>query len=157
MILMFTFHRIEKLVEDLSDFSLIVEGKRDKIALEKIGLTNIFTLSGKAVDKFIETLPTNRKYVILTDFDKEGELLESKIYEIMSKNKFSLNKRLRLSIKNSFGITKIEELRKISKIKEDVYYGKISAINYKIFNRSRFLRRWCSREARRYWSDFWSN
>ena len=53
---MFTFHGIEKLVEDLSDFSLIVEGKRDKIALEKIGLTNIFTLSGKAVDEFVETL-----------------------------------------------------------------------------------------------------
>ena len=154
---MFTFHDIERLVEDLVDFSVIVEGKRDRIALEKLGFKNIFTFSGNSVEDFIEKLPKNRRYVILTDFDKEGELLKSKIDEIMSKNGFDINNRLRLSVKNSFGINQIEELIKISKIKEDVYYGKISTINYKIFNRNGVFRKWCSREARCYWGRFWSN
>jgi 5S rRNA maturation endonuclease (ribonuclease M5) len=154
---MFTFHSIERLMENLLDFSVIVEGKRDKLALEKLGLKDIFTISGRSVDDFVEELPKDRKYIILTDFDKEGESLKLKINEIMSKNGFHLNNRLRLSIKNSFDINHIEELRKISKIKEDIYYGKISTINYKIFNRSGIFRRWCSREARCYWSSFWSN
>jgi len=154
---MFTFHQIEKLVEDLSDFSLIVEGKRDKVALEKIGFNDIFTISGKQVEDFVFALPKDKKYVILTDFDKKGELLNSKIIEIMSIYGHNFNNRLRICFKNSFGVTKVEELIKISKIKEDVYYGKISTINYKIFNRSGIFRRWASREARRYWGSFWTN
>lgn len=154
---MFTFHTIERLVDDLLDFSLIVEGKRDRVALEKIGLTNIFAISGKSLNTFVEQLSKDQKYIILTDFDKEGELLKSKINEIMSKEGISFNNRLRVCVKNSFGIVKIEELKKISKIMEDVYYGKISTINYKIFNRDRIRRRWRSREARCYWGRFWSN
>jgi 5S rRNA maturation endonuclease (ribonuclease M5) len=154
---MFNFHAIEKLVEDLLGFSVIVEGKRDKLALEKIGLTDIFTISGKSVDNFVEKLPKDGKYVILTDFDNEGELLSSRLSEIMSKNSFKINNRLRNSFRGCFGITQIEELIKVSKIKEDVYYGKVSTINYKIFNRSKIFRRWSSREARRHWSSFWTN
>ncbi|MEM5792856.1 MAG: hypothetical protein QXY45_00645 [Candidatus Aenigmatarchaeota archaeon] len=154
---MFTFHNIEKTVEDIRDFSLIVEGKRDRIALEKLGLSNIFDISGKPLHQFVEGLPKDRNYVILTDFDKKGEFLKSKLNELMSIHGHRINNRLRMSVKNSFGIVKIEELRKISKIKEDVYYGKISTINYKIFNRSGVFRRWISREARCYWSSFWSD
>jgi len=154
---MFTFHGIEKLVDDLLEFSIIVEGKRDKLSLEGIGLKNIFAISGKPVDSFVEKLPKNKNYIILTDFDKEGEFLKSRLNEIMSKHGFIVNNRLRLAIKDSFGVTQIEELIKFSKLKEDVYYGKISTVDYKIFNISGFLRRWCSREARCYWSNFWSN
>jgi len=154
---MFTFHEPEKLIQDLNEFSIIVEGKRDKEALEKLGIRDIFVISGKSIDNFIDTLPKDRKYIVLTDFDKEGERKMKKIHDLLLKNKFVLNKKLRLSVKNLFRIVKIEELRKISKFKEDVYHGKISTIDYKILNRSRIHRKWCSREARRNWSYFWSN
>ncbi len=154
---MFTFHNIEKLLEDLLDFSVIVEGKRDKLALEKLGLTDIFTISGKPIEELVEGLPKDRKYIILTDFDKEGELLKSDIKRFMSKNGFRVNDRLRISVKNSFDIIQIEELKKISKIMEDDYYGKISTINYKIFNRSKVLHRRRGGETRCDRRGFWTN
>ncbi|MBD3156142.1 MAG: toprim domain-containing protein [Candidatus Aenigmarchaeota archaeon] len=154
---MFNFHAIEKLVENLLDFSVIVEGKRDRLALERMGFSDIFTISGDSIESFVEKLPRENKYVILTDFDREGEKLNLSLSEIMFKNNFEINNRLRKSVKGCFGVTQIEELIKFSKIMEDVYYGKISTINYKIFNRSKIFRRWSSREARRHWGGFWSN
>jgi len=152
---MFTSHQTEKFIDRLSDFSIIVEGKRDKKTLETLELDDIFDISGKPTDCFIESLPENRNYIILANFDKEGELLRSKICELFFKHKLKFNSNLRKFFKVFFGMTQIEE--SISKIEEDVYHGKISTINYKIFNRSGFHRRWCGGETRCYRSNFRTN
>jgi len=154
---MFIPHNPGKLLDVLRESSIIVEGKRDKIALRTLGVNNVFAISSRSIDNFIKTLGKDKKYTILTDFDKEGEEKNKKICKILEKNKFKLDLRLRQRIKNSFRITKIEELIKFSKLKEDVYHGEISAINDKIPNRSRFYRKWCSRETRRNWSNIWSD
>ena len=154
---MFIPHNPEKLLDSLRKVTIIVEGKRDKQALEKLGVTDVLDISGKPIEKLVKELDKNKKYVILTDFDEEGELKNKELCGYLERHKFRLNLRLRRTIKNSFGITEIEELIKFSKLKEDVYYGKVSTINNKIFNRSRFYRKWCSRETRRNWSNIWSN
>jgi len=154
---MFIPHNPEKLLDLLREPSIIVEGKRDKIALRELEVTNVFDISSRSLDNFIKILEKDKKYTVLTDFDKEGEKKNKKICKILEKNKFKLNLRLRKRIKSSFGITKIEELIRFSKLKEDDYHGKISTINNKIPNRSRFYRKWCSRETRCNWSNIWSD
>lgn len=71
-------HEINKLIP------IIVEGKRDKKALEKIGFDGeIITLhSGKSIYEFAENI-SNRfeKVVLLFDWDQKGEELYAKIGE----------------------------------------------------------------------------
>ena len=154
---MFIPHDLEKLLESLREFSIIVEGKKDKKALNALGIYDVIEISGKSFLDFVKFLKRNKKYLILTDFDEEGEKKNKILLRLLSKEGFSFDSNLRKRIKKIFKIRKIEELIKISKLKEDVYHGKISSINYKVFNRSRFYRRWCSREARCYWGNIWPN
>jgi 5S rRNA maturation endonuclease (ribonuclease M5) len=154
---MFIPHSPEKLLDILRDAAVIVEGKRDQKALKEFEIDNIFTISGESIEEFTEKLDSDYNYVVLTDFDEEGEMKNKKICKILEKFKLKFNPKLRCLVKDFFGITKIEELIKFSKLKEDVYHGEISAINYKIFNRSRFYRKWCSRKTRCDWSNIWSD
>jgi 5S rRNA maturation endonuclease (ribonuclease M5) len=154
---MFIPHNPEKLLDILRDTAVIVEGKRDQIALKELEIENIFTISGENIEDFTEKLDSNYNYVVLTDFDEEGEMKNKKICKILERVKLKFNPKLRCLVKDFFGVTKIEELIKFSKSKEDVYHGKISTINYKIFNRSRFYRKWCSRKTRCDWGNIWSD
>lgn len=63
-----------------SDKLIIVEGKRDKAALEKLGVKNIFTLSKKPLFQIIEEISgKNKDVVILTDLDRHGKELFGKL------------------------------------------------------------------------------
>jgi len=154
---MFIPHNPERLLELARDSVIIVEGKRDKKALNTLGVSNVLDISGNSIDALIEKLDRNKRHIVLTDYDKEGERKNKEICKLLQKLKFKINLRFRRLVKSYFGITKIEELIKFSRIKEDDYHGKISTINYKIFNRSRFYRKWCSRETRRDWGNIWSD
>jgi 5S rRNA maturation endonuclease (ribonuclease M5) len=69
---------IEKLKN--SDNIIIVEGIKDKRALDELGLKNIVTLSRKPLFSIIEDLASKNKTItILTDFDKKGKELFGKI------------------------------------------------------------------------------
>jgi 5S rRNA maturation endonuclease (ribonuclease M5) len=150
-------HNPERLLDLLRQQSVIVEGKKDKKALNFLGIDDVVDISGKPLDVFIKKLDKQKRYVILTDFDDEGERKNKELCKFLQKHKFKLNLKMRPVVKTSFGIVKIEELIKFSKIKEDDYHGKIGTINNKIFNRSRFYRKWCSRETRRDWCNIWAN
>jgi 5S rRNA maturation endonuclease (ribonuclease M5) len=150
-------HDIERLLELIKDSTIIVEGKRDKEALNNIGISDVIPVSGTSLESFAEKIPKNKTYIILTDYDSEGERKNKEICKILQKLKIKIDLRFRCLFKSSFGITKVEELIKFSKIKEDGYNGKISTIDNKIFDRSRFYRKWCSRKTRCDWSNFWSN
>jgi 5S rRNA maturation endonuclease (ribonuclease M5) len=138
---MFITQDHEKLLDLLHGFSIIVEGKNDKKALEGLGLEDIYIISGKSLETFTAELPKSNKFIVLTDFDREGEYKKKRIYGFFENNKMKFNPRLRVEFKKLFQVVKIEELMKISKIKEDVQYGKISSIYNKVFNRSRFQSR----------------
>ncbi len=59
---------------------IIVEGKKDKEALEKLCLINIVTLSKKPIFHVIEDVAEKTKEaVILVDLDKEGKKLFGKL------------------------------------------------------------------------------
>lgn len=81
------FKQIEKAKEHI----IIVEGKKDKYALQQLGFDKIFVLNetGKSLYEKIEEIQAlcekKDKVCILTDFDKKGKklylLLKSKLAE----------------------------------------------------------------------------
>ena len=63
-----------------SKILVIVEGKKDKIALEKFGIKNIVTLNKKPLFEIIENISSkNKDCIILTDLDKTGKKLYGKL------------------------------------------------------------------------------
>lgn len=59
---------------------IIVEGKEDKAALRRIGITNVVQLNKRPLYKVVEELIEKAKEVIiLTDLDKEGKQLYGKL------------------------------------------------------------------------------
>lgn len=91
---------IEELNEEINKLKktnklIIVEGKKDKEALEKFGLKNIIQLNKKPLFQIIEDISNkNKECVILTDLDKKGKQLYGKLnsglcrYGVKVDNKF---------------------------------------------------------------------
>ncbi len=85
---------IEKLKE--ADFIIIVEGKKDKSALEKFGIKNIITLSKKPLFAIIEdVVDKNKEVAILTDLDKKGKQLYGKLNSGLQKFGVKVNDKFR--------------------------------------------------------------
>jgi 5S rRNA maturation endonuclease (ribonuclease M5) len=57
------------------NLAVVVEGKRDKIALTKLDLKNIFTLNSSLYDVCEKIASNFDEVIILTDRDKEGKKL----------------------------------------------------------------------------------
>jgi 5S rRNA maturation endonuclease (ribonuclease M5) len=78
---------------------IIVEGKKDKIALEKLGLHNIFVLNenGKSIFVKIEEIAMKKEEcVVLTDFDKKGRKIYSIIKNELLQRGVKMNSKLRV-------------------------------------------------------------
>ncbi len=80
--------RMEDLLAELHEFSdqgsiIVVEGKRDVVALKKLGIRGDFRLATHhSLINFSEDLSkTGKKVVILTDWDRWGNILASKLTE----------------------------------------------------------------------------
>lgn len=80
--------RIEELLSELSGYAvkgaiIIVEGKRDVLSLKKLGIEGHFELATRhPLLNFSEKLARqNRAIVVLTDWDRRGDLLASKLTE----------------------------------------------------------------------------
>ncbi|WP_424356158.1 toprim domain-containing protein [Methanobacterium sp. MBAC-LM] len=64
---------------------ILIEGKKDEEALRKLGITgNIIKVSGSGLKLFEVAeiaAKTSSKVIILTDFDKKGDILAKKLSE----------------------------------------------------------------------------
>jgi 5S rRNA maturation endonuclease (ribonuclease M5) len=113
---------IKKEIEKLrdSDSIIIVEGIKDKRALEKLRIKNIVTLSKKPLFSIIEDLSgKNKTITILTDFDKKGKELFGKLNSGLQ--------RLGVKVDNSFREF-LQKNTKLSHIEGLVrYLGKLRA------------------------------
>ena len=73
---------LKELVEKIKDSEkyILVEGKNDKIALQRLGLLKIIMIYKKPIYQVVENIVKKTKQVIiLTDMDKEGKMLYGKI------------------------------------------------------------------------------
>ena len=72
------FEQIDKIKK--SNTTIIVEGKKDKIALQNFGINDIITLNKKPLFEVVENISSrNRECIILTDLDKTGKQLYGKL------------------------------------------------------------------------------
>jgi 5S rRNA maturation endonuclease (ribonuclease M5) len=147
---MFTTNQIRRIVNE-TDYGIpiVVEGKKDKAALSKLGFGKIIDISGKSLHEISDRVKSSNcdSVIILTDFDKEGEIKASQLKKLFTHLEIKVNSFARKRFE-SLGIHEIEELNSFTKIMEDDYYGKTCSIYDKIFDRSRIYSRRNCRKAR---------
>lgn len=85
-----SFRRLSRIVEELSScveqgMPILIEGKKDEEALRELGINgNIIKVSGSGLKLFEVAeiaAKTSSKVIILTDFDKKGNILAKKLSE----------------------------------------------------------------------------
>jgi len=87
--------RLTKLVQHLTDQSrrgtpIIVEGRRDEGSLRKLGIEGpilCLKAQGKSFFEFLDGICSNRKVIVLTDFDTEGKNLAKMLVKELSKRR----------------------------------------------------------------------
>ncbi|MBN2203336.1 MAG: toprim domain-containing protein [Candidatus Aenigmarchaeota archaeon] len=101
-----------KALEITKGKQVIVEGKRDKLALCLLGFKNIIELN-TGIYEIVEKL-NGKNVVILTDYDKEGIEIAKKLNKILPPLGYKVDTKTRKKIGFLFAelkIRKIEELR----------------------------------------------
>lgn len=98
---------IERLITDLNDRLVIVEGKRDVRALERIGVrANVITFS--EVDRVRSE--GKGKAVILTDYDDSGNRKAEQVEAVLIDKGIVVDYELRERFKRMFGVLTIEDV-----------------------------------------------
>jgi len=73
---------IKELVQESKRKPVVVEGKKDKAALEELGVHNVHPISRKPLFKFAEEIAKEHKEIILLlDIDREGRKIAHKLME----------------------------------------------------------------------------
>ena len=119
---------LEEWIEKLrkSHKLIIVEGKKDRKALEELGINSerIFTLNKSKALIFVaeETSKKNNKIILLTDLDKKGKEIYGKLSSELQKNGAEIDNYFREFL---FKNTKLRQIEGISthmkKIREKEY------------------------------------
>ena len=79
-----------------SSILIIVEGKKDKAALQKLGLSNIIELNKKPLFQIVEEVSgSNGECIVLTDLDKKGKELYGKLSSDLQKHGVKVNNKFR--------------------------------------------------------------
>jgi|SRR3989338_7279448 len=82
-------------IEKIKQKLIIVEGKKDKAALEQFECTHILTLEHKALYEVVEAVK-EKEVVVLTDLDSEGKQLYAKLQRAFAKRGIYVDNRLRI-------------------------------------------------------------
>ena len=99
------------------DEVVIVEGKKDKIALEKLGVRNIITLN-KPLYLVVEDVASRyKKAVILTDLDKEGMALYGRLSSDLQSHGVSVDNSFRNSLFRNTKLRQIEGIANYPKLR----------------------------------------
>ena len=100
-----------------SNVLVIVEGKKDKIALEKLGINNITELSKKPLFQVVEEISGfNDECIILTDLDKKGKEIYGKLNSNLQKHGVKVNNKFREFL---FRHTKLRQIEGINTYLDD--------------------------------------
>jgi len=104
------------------NFLIIVEGKKDRAALESFGIKNIVELSKKPLFHLIEDVAAkNNHCIILTDLDAKGRELYGKLSRGLSHLGVKVDDSFRNFLRRETQLRQIEGLRsyveKLSKAK----------------------------------------
>ena len=111
MIKMNKLERLEKVLQELREDPQpkLVEGKNDKKNLEALNIQNIRLIHNSSLQKTVEETEEKR-VIILTDFDRRGELLLKRLTELFKNEGIEVNKEYREKLKKLTGLRTFEEL-----------------------------------------------
>jgi 5S rRNA maturation endonuclease (ribonuclease M5) len=99
------------LLEKYKDVLAIVEGKKDRAALEHFGFSNIFSLTGPLYAMVEDILATGEKKVmILTDLDVEGIKLYEYLRTHLTQKGMHIDNTLRDYLSRETTLRQIERL-----------------------------------------------
>ena len=94
-----------------SETIVIVEGKKDKIALQRFGIKNIIELNKKPIFEIIENISSkNKDCIILTDLDKQGKELYGKLNSGLQQHGVRINNNFRNFLFKNTHLRQIEGL-----------------------------------------------
>lgn len=104
------FKELKKIIEKLKsdERKKIVEGKRDKKALKKLGISNVETLKNKPLREV--TTEINKEVVLLTDFDRTGKKTASRIIRLLKAKGINTDLNHKKKLGKLKGISEIEEI-----------------------------------------------
>ena len=95
-----------------SNILVIVEGKKDRSALEKLGIINVVELSRKPLFQIVEEISySNKECIILTDLDSKGKEMYGKLNSDLQKHGVKINSKFREFL---FRHTKLRQIEGIS-------------------------------------------
>lgn len=102
---------ILSLIQQIINHNLlvIVEGKKDKKALEEFGVERVLTLDMHY--KLIEKI-TEKEVILLVDLDKEGKKQYGKLKDVLSRRGVNVNDKLRHYLFRKTKLRQIEGLTK---------------------------------------------
>lgn len=106
---------MEHLIADIRDSNklVIVEGKKDRIALEGFGITNIIELNKTPIFAVIENVvKITSECVILTDLDKQGKKLYNVLNCNLQRHGIKVDDSFRLFLFKNTKLRNIEGLRR---------------------------------------------
>jgi len=95
-----------------SNILIIVEGRKDRASLNRLGITNIIELSKKPLYQIVEEVSnSNKECMILTDLDKKGKELYGKLNSDFQKRGTRVDNKLREFLFKNTKIRQIEGLQ----------------------------------------------
>ena len=93
--------------------AIIVEGKKDKSALEKLGIKKNIIILNKPIFQIVEIISSRYKdCILLLDLDKEGRKLYHKLKHDLQKHKVRIDHKFREFLLKETKINYIESLKK---------------------------------------------
>ncbi|ADC88731.1 TOPRIM domain protein [Thermocrinis albus DSM 14484] len=104
---------MKAIIDDLRKRSqtaaVLVEGKRDKEALLKLGVGNIITLEGKRLTDLPDLLENFRHVISMVDLDPQGEKLHRKLRDLLTSQGYIFIEDIRERLRE-WGVIYMEEL-----------------------------------------------
>ena len=104
--------RLKRLLEELNGKTVVVEGKKDRNALENSGITGRIEILNASPENVAERLQGVEEVVVLTDFDRRGKQLASLLEEHLHAHRATPNMEARRAFRYVLGITYFENLCK---------------------------------------------
>jgi 5S rRNA maturation endonuclease (ribonuclease M5) len=102
-----------KKVSENPDTVILVEGRKDKEKLNKLGIKNVKELKGRRYYDVLEDIADHFQNVILLfDLDKHGERISKKFKYMLEKEGIKTNSEFREYLKN-LNVEEIEDLPEV--------------------------------------------
>jgi 5S rRNA maturation endonuclease (ribonuclease M5) len=119
-----TYEELESVIQEMDDFvdAIVVEGIRDKEALEELGITKeIVMCSSRPDTEFVDYLSSRHKKVtILTDYDRAGKEINKKLSARLERAGIKVENQYRGRIGRILGLRGMRCIESVNSLKKRI-------------------------------------